>query len=153
MNELEIEFILKKWVKILRIENNWDVDLKFIDDIKYEKTGDIKIDVCDKKAIMYLNKNNPKNENMEEVIIHELLHLKMYPLDQLTETLINNHYELESNSYNMMYEQFMISLEITVEELTKCFLEQFSDNNQLSYGRVEKMKSYNDLFKGLSNLN
>ena len=46
---------------------------------------------------MILNKNNPYNENIEEVIIHELMHLKLYPLDQLTESLIDNTYDKDTN--------------------------------------------------------
>lgn len=102
--------------------------------------------------MVYLNQRNPRNENIEEVIVHELLHLKLYPLDQLTETLINNHYDDTSSEYQVMYEQFMISLETTVEELTKCFLEKTGDDTRLSFGRVKEMKSFNELFEGLNNL-
>ena len=40
-----------------------------------------------------LNAANPKQENLEEVIVHELMYLKMYPLDQVTESLIINAFE------------------------------------------------------------
>ncbi len=39
-----------------------------------------------------LNAANPEQENLEEVIVHELIHLKMYPLDQVTESLITSHF-------------------------------------------------------------
>lgn len=144
--------ILNKWTDILRLKNQWDLDIILVDDEAFDKTGDIKIDITDKKALVYLNQRNPRNENIEEVIVHELLHLKLYPLDQLTETLINNHYDDTSSEYQVMYEQFMISLEITVEELTKCFIEKTGDDTRLSFGRVKEMKSFNDLFEGLNNL-
>lgn len=144
--------ILNKWTNILRLQNQWDLDIILVDDDRFNKTGDVKIDVTDKKALVYLNQRNPRNENMEEVIVHELLHLKLYPLDQLTETLINNHYDEKSPEHQVMYEQFMISLETTVEELTKCFLEKRGDDTKLSFGRVKEMKSFNDLFEGLNNL-
>ncbi|MGY3704900.1 hypothetical protein BW731_06265 [Vagococcus martis] len=144
--------ILNKWTDILRLKNQWDLDIIPVDDEAFDKTGDIKIDITDKKALVYLNQRNPRNENIEEVIVHELLHLKLYPLDQLTETLINNHYDDTSSEYQVMYEQFMISLETTVEELTKCFLEKTGDDTRLSFGRVKEMKSFNELFEGLNNL-
>lgn len=144
--------ILNKWTDILRLKNQWDLDIILVDDEAFDKTGDIKIDITDKKALVYLNQRNPRNENIEEVIVHELLHLKLYPLDQLTETLINNHYDDTSSEYQVMYEQFMISLETTVEELTKCFLEKTGDDTRLSFGRVKEMKSFNELFEGLNNL-
>lgn len=152
INKNEAILILDKWIGILRIKNQWDVELILVDDVKFNKTGDIKIDITDKKALIYLNKQNPRNENIEEVIVHELLHLKLYPLDQLTETLITNHYDEDTPAFQMIYEQFMVSLEITVEELTKCFLGKMGENTELSFGRVKEMKSFNELFDGLKDL-
>ena len=104
MDKEKISELFEKWINILRIKNNWDVKLELVDDPSFRKTGDIKIDCDDKKAIVMLNACNPKQENMEEVICHELLHLKFYPLDQLTESLIINHYESGSNASNAMYQ-------------------------------------------------
>lgn len=144
--------IFNKWLEILRLKNNWDIKLDLLNDDKFTKTGDFKIDPDDRKAILIINSKNPKQENIEEVIIHELLHLKLYPLDQLTETLIDSHYNQNSPTYNTIYTQFMTSLEQTVEELTKCFLLYYGDDKNLSYGRCELMKSFNDLYDGLKPL-
>lgn len=141
--------IFNKWLDILRLKNNWDIKLNLLNDDAFTKTGDFKIDPDDRKAILIINSKNPKHENIEEVIIHELLHLKLYPLDQLTETLIDSHYTHNSPAYNTIYTQFMTSLEQTVEELTKCFLLYYGDNKNLSYGRCQLMKSFNDLYDGL----
>lgn len=89
---------------------------------------------------------------MEEVIVHELLHLKLYPLDQLTEGLIDSHYQKDSPAYDAIYTQFMTMLEQTVEELTKCYLGSFGVNRNLSYGRCKSLKSFNDLYDGLKSL-
>ena len=99
-----------------------------------------------------LNIINPKQENMEEVIIHELMHLKMYPLDQVTESLILSTFPEESPAQDFAYRQFYTTLEQTVEELAKCFLLEFGDNKTFSYGRCDKMKSFNDLYDGLNNI-
>ena len=144
--------IFNKWLKILRLENNWDVKLELINDASFTKTGDFKVDPDDRKAILKLNQLNPKQENFEEVIVHELLHLKLYPLDQLTESLIYGHYEEGTGSFNTIYNQFMTNLEVTVEELTKCFLKLYGENKELSFGRCEDMPSYDDLFNGLKKL-
>ena len=121
-----------------------------------EKCGgigvDFKIDPDDRKAILLINAKNPKNENIEEVIIHEILHLKLYPLDQLTEGLIDGHYNVDTPEYTTVYTQFMTMLEQTVEELTKCFLLQYGENKELSYGRCKTMKSFNELYDGLKPL-
>ncbi len=144
--------LFDKWIEILRLKNVWDVKLELIDNENFWKTGDFKIDPDDRKAILMINASNPKQENIEEVIVHELLHLKLYPLDQLTEGLIDGHYQPDTAEYNTIYSQFMTMLEQTVEELTKCFLLHYGDNKKLSYGRCKTMKSFNELYDGLKPL-
>ncbi len=137
---------------MLRITPQWDVKLVFVDDPEWKKTGDFKIDCDDRKAVLYLNAANPKQENPEEVIIHELMHIKLYPLDQVTESLITSNFEEGTGSYEFAYNQFFSALEQTVEELAKCFLLQYGENRKLSYGRCEKNKSFNELYDGLKNI-
>ena len=95
------------------------------------------MDCDDKKAILLLNWTHPKQENLEEVIIHELMHLKMYPLDQVTESLITSIWPEDSPAQSFAYTQFFTALEQTVEELTKCFLLEFGSNRTLSFGRCQ----------------
>lgn len=152
MNPNELTAIFEKYCKKLRITPAWDVELRQIDDAEWAKTGDFKIDCTDRKAILLLNIANPKQENLEEVILHELMHIKMYPLDQVTESLIESHFEGGTPASDFAYRQFFTALEQTVEELTKCFLLEFGDNRELSYGRCDKQKSFNDLYDGLKNI-
>lgn len=152
MTRDEISDIFDKYCRKLRIIPMWDVKLELVEDISWSKTGDIKIDCDDKKAILMLNVNNPKHENLEEVIVHELIHLKMYPLDQVTESLIQNSFEEGGIASNFAYQQFFTALEQTVEEMTKCFLLEFGENKELSYGRCKSMKSFNELYDGLRSI-
>ena len=152
MDRSEITALFDKYVKKLRISPAWDVKLEFVEDPTWRKTGDFKIDCDDRKAILLLNAADPKQENLEEVIVHELMHIKMYPLDQVTESLIVNSFEEGSAASNFAYQQFFTALEQTVEELTKCFLLEFGDNRTLSYGRCRRGKSFNDLYEGLANI-
>lgn len=144
--------LFEKYCKKLRVTPPWDIRLEFVEDASWRKTGDFKIDCTDQKAILLLNIANPKQENMEEVIVHELMHIKMYPLDQVTETLITSNFEEGTPGYNLAYTQFFTTLEQTVEELTKCFLFEFGENKELSYGRCNKEKSFNELYEGLNNI-
>ena len=121
MNKEQLTAIFDKYIKKLRITPAWDVKLQFVEDISWKKTGDFKIDCDDRKAILLLNVLNPTQENLEEVIVHELMHIKMYPLDQVTESLIVSNFEEDSPASNFAYQQFFNALEQTVEELTKCF--------------------------------
>lgn len=152
MSKEQLTAIFDKYIKKLRITPAWDVKLQFVEDISWKKTGDFKIDCDDQKAILLLNVLNPTQENLEEVIVHELMHIKMYPLDQVTESLIVSNFEEDSPASNFAYQQFFNALEQTVEELTKCFLFEFGDNKDLSYGRCSKMKSFNELYDGLNNI-
>ena len=132
MNRTDLADIFDKYCKKLRIVPAWDVKLEFVEDPSWRKTGDFKIDCDDRKAVLLLNAVNPKQENLEEDICHELMHLKMYPLDQVTESLIVNTFEEGSPASNFAYQLFFTTLEQTVEELTKCFLLEFGDNRELS---------------------
>ena len=152
LTEKELQTLFDKWIEILRLKNQWDIRLDLVRDPAFQKTGDIKIDCDDRKAILMLNVLNPKQENPEEVIVPELMHLKLYPLDQLTEGLIDAHYEEETPAREAVYTQFMIMLEQTVGELTKCYLGAFGENKTLSYGRCNTMKSFNELYEGLKPL-
>ena len=126
--------------------------LEFVEDPTWPKTGDFKIDCDDRKAILLLNTLNPAQENLEVVILHELMHIKMYPLDQVTESLIANCFEEGSAASNFAYQQFFMTLEQTVEELAKCFLLEFGEDRDFSYGRCRGVKSFNDLYDKLKNI-
>ena len=152
MDEQKIYDTFDIWCKKLRVTPNWDVKLELVTDKNWSKTGDFKIDCTDKKAVFMLNIASPKQENIEEVIVHELLHLKMYPLDQVTESLIRNNFTEGSAEYRFAYAQFFTALEQTVEELTKCYLLEFGENKELSFGRCKLQPSFNELFDGLANI-
>lgn len=152
MDNNQLTALFEKWIDILRLKNAWDIQLELNGDPTFQKTGDFRIDCDDRKAILVLNIRNPKQENPEEVIVHELLHLKLYPLDQLTEGLIDGHYQKDTPAYDVIYTQFMTMLEQTVAELTKCYLGAFGENKSLSYGRCRAQKSFDELYAGLAGL-
>ncbi len=147
-----VQNLFEKYLQKLRITPVWDVKLVWVEDDGWAKTGDIKIDCDDRKALLLLNGARPKQENMEEVIVHELMHLKMYPLDQVTESLIGSCFEEGTPASDFAYRQFFTTLEQTVEELAKCFLLASGEDKELSFGRCAGMKSFNELFDGLRNL-
>ena len=152
MDRQQAQACFEKWCRKLRLVPDWDIQLEFVEDLEWRKTGDFKVDCTDKKAILMLNGVNPKQENLEEVIVHELMHLKMYPLDQVTESLIISQFEEGSHASNFAYAQFFTALEQTVEELTKCWLLEFGENTELSFGRCRQHKSFTELYDGLKNL-
>ena len=135
MNFEKASEYLVKWQKILRL-SDWDIKLQFVDK-DWRKTGDIKIDMDDRNAVLLLNRFNPKQTNLEGLIIHELLHLKLFGMDQMIESLINSVYGYESDAKKQFaYSQFMTMLESTVNDLTKSFLVESGEDKEISFGRI-----------------
>ncbi len=147
-----LQALFDRWTRKLRVVPAWDVRLELVEDQAWPKTGDIRIDCDDRKAVVLLNAVRPKQENPEEVIVHELMHLKLYPLDQTTEALIDSSFPEPGSQRDFAETMFMTTLEQTVEELTKCFLLEFGENRELSFGRCRAQKSFDELFDGLKPL-
>ena len=133
-----IEKYLRKWQERLRLKD-WDIKLQLINQ-EWNKTGDIKIDMTDKKAIVMINNYNPKENNLEPVIIHELLHLKLWEMDQMIEQLMYLVFGKDENDpkFDFAYTQFMNTLESTVEDLSKSFLTLDGEDKKISFERVQK---------------
>ena len=135
VDEEDVVKYLKKWQDLLRLRD-WDIIIRIVK-TSWRKSGDIKIDLDEKKAALLVN-HTPKCENLEELVIHELLHLKLYGLDQMIEELISIVYGEEEKDPKREFAetQFMKLLESTVEDLTKGYLAAAGSKNKLSYGRL-----------------
>jgi len=132
----KIQPIMNKWQDLLRLRD-WDIKIEIVT-TKWRKSGDIKIDLEDKKAVMLINEK-PKSENLEELIIHELLHVKLYAMDQLIDEQLEIIYgdNEEDPKREFAYTQFMKVLETTVEDLTKGYLAASGSTEPLSFGRLQ----------------
>ncbi len=139
VSEKEVEEHLKKWQNILRLRD-WDIRVRIVK-TKWRKSGDIKIDLDDKKAVLLIN-HTPKCEKLEELeelIVHELLHVKLYGMDQMIEELLSLVYgKKEGPKREFAVTQFMVLLESTVEDLTKGYLAVTKSQSSLSFGRLKK---------------
>ena len=137
VNKEEIEEHLNRWQDILRLRD-WDIATRIVE-TQWRKSGDIKIDLDDKKAVLLVN-HTPKCENLEELVIHELLHLKLYGMDQMIEGLLSMVFgdEEQDPKRAFAYAQFMMLLESTVEDLTKGVLAAAGSQQALSFGRLRE---------------
>jgi hypothetical protein len=133
-----IEKHLEKWQNILRLRD-WDIAIKVVE-TKWRKSGDIKVDLEDKKAVLLINKNPITCENVEELVVHELLHLKLCGMDQMIECLMSAVYgdNQADSKREFAYTQFMVLLESTVEDLTKGYLTAIGRKENLSFGRLQE---------------
>ena len=131
-NQCELQVYLEKWQKILRLKD-WDIKLELVTK-EWRKTGDVKIDQCGKAAIVLINNFNPRCLNVEAVIIHELLHIKLYGMDQMIEELLQCVYGDDTNEpkHSFAYSQFMGLLEVTTEDLAKGYVELGADDKTVT---------------------
>ncbi|WP_243156381.1 hypothetical protein [Clostridium sp. C8-1-8] len=131
------EELMIKWQKILRLED-WDLYLKIVEK-PWRKSGDVKIDTSNRKAVVLIN-SNPTCTNLEEIVVHELLHLKLWGMDQMIEGLINIVFgdNEDDKKREFAMDQFFGVLEPTVEDLTKSFLKVSGSEDDLSFGILEK---------------
>ncbi|MGB3478249.1 MAG: hypothetical protein WBB67_03720 [bacterium] len=120
MNKNTVEKLLKKWQQTLRLQD-WDITAEIVR-TKWRKSGDVKVDSENKNAVLLVN-HKPKCKDLEEIVVHELLHVKLYGLDQMLEDLINAVYgSKRTKQRQFAWNQFMLQLESTVEDLTKGYL-------------------------------
>lgn len=113
----ELNTLLKKWQKNLLLDN-WKLSLEIVDFKRkdYKQSGDIKIDLKKKSAIVLLTNDPFLNE--EEVLVHELVHLILWDFDIFCEKIV-----LEKNKpLKGQHGKYMDKLENTVERLTQILI-------------------------------
>lgn len=131
-----IDEYLKKWQGILRLKD-WDIECRLVE-VEWRKSGDIKIDEANRMAVVLINSNTPST-NLEEIVIHELLHLRLWGLDQMIEGYVNIVFGEDETDIKRDFAMttFFKELEVTVEDLTKGYLEA-NGGSRASLHRVEK---------------
>ena len=135
-----LEEHILKWQDILRLRD-WDITIKMVES-KWRKFGDIKIDLDDKKAVMMVNQKPYSEEsyNLEELVVHELLHVKLYGMSVMIQDLLDLIYgdDDEDPKRGLAWGQYMMLLESTTEDLTKGYLAASSSDVPMSFGRLQK---------------
>jgi hypothetical protein len=133
----EARVILARWQPILRLAD-WDIDLRLVTGA-WRKSGDVKVDLDDRKAVLLLNAE-PRSENLEETIVHELIHLRLYAMDQMLVTLLDAVFGADPDDPKREFAetQFMTLLESTTEDLAKALLSASASAAHLSFGRLRE---------------
>ena len=131
----EAGVILARWQPILRLAD-WDIDLRLVTGA-WRKSGDVKVDLDDRKAVLLLNAE-PRSENLEETIVHELIHVRLYAMDQMLVTLLDSVFGTGADDPKREFAetQFMTLLESTTEDLAKALLSASASTAPLSFGRL-----------------
>ncbi|MBN1435279.1 hypothetical protein JW921_11000 [Candidatus Fermentibacterales bacterium] len=129
--------LLAFWQDMLRLRD-WDIRTETVTG-RWRKSGDIKIDTSNRMAILMIS-SEVRPEHLEELVVHELLHLKLYGLDQMIEELIACFYGPDESDSKRKFARstFMEILESTTEDLTKACLGASGWDGELSFRRVER---------------
>ena len=131
----EARDILARWQPILRLAD-WDIDLRLVT-TPWRKSGDVKVDLDDRKAVLLLKAGQPA-EHLEEIIVHELLHLRLYALDQMLVQLLDAVFGADADDPRRAFAetQFMTLLESTTEDLAKALLAASGSSTPLTFERL-----------------
>ena len=131
----EARDILTRWQPILRLAD-WDIDLRLVTGA-WRKGGDIKVDLDDQKAVLLLN-DQRSGDSLEETIVHELVHLRLYAMDQMLVQLLDAVFGTDADDPKREFAetQFMTLLESTTEDLAKALLAASGSPAPLSFDRL-----------------
>nr|MCU0478176.1 hypothetical protein [Chloroflexota bacterium] len=130
----EARAVLARWQPILRLAD-WDIDLRLVD-TPWRKSGDVKVDLDDRKAVLLLRAGQAP-EHLEEVVVHELVHLRLYAMDQMLVNLLDAVFGADANDPKREFAetQFMTLLEATTEDLAKALLAASGSTAPLTFAR------------------
>ncbi|MFH1475336.1 MAG: hypothetical protein ABIG85_05695 [Chloroflexota bacterium] len=131
----EARATLARWQPILRLAD-WDIDLQLVSG-PWRKGGDVKVDLDDRKAALLLNVEKD-SENLDEIVVHELVHLRLYALDQMLVQLLDAVFGSDSDEPRRAFAetQFMTLLESTTEDLAKALLAASGSAAPLTFERL-----------------
>lgn len=143
MDKLYLQKRFSFFVKNMGLDD-WNIKLEFVEH-DWKNTGNVKVDEEGKTAIVYLNIFNPKMENLEQVLIRELCHVKLWKLDTFCESLLDSTFkDKNSKEYKFGYDMFMVALERTTEEFAKTYTKLLAKNKSLSFNRCDERMKFKD---------
>lgn len=127
---------LDHWQAVLRLAD-WDIDLRLVE-TPWRKTGDVKVDLDDRKAVLLLRASQAP-EHLEEVVVHELVHVRLYAMDQMLEQLLDAVFGADVDDPKRAFAraQFMQLLESTTEDLAKALLAASGRTAPLRFDRLD----------------
>ena len=137
VDEEMISECLNKWKPLLSL-SDWDIRPVVVNR-KWRKSGDVKIDSSNRMAAVMI-KSDLDPAFLEQVVVHELLHIKLWGLDQMIEESLNALFD-ENDSEGKRYfaqGQFMEQLETTTQDLTRALLDASGFEGDYLFNRVQK---------------
>ncbi len=110
---------IKKWKKHLGFVG-WKIDAKITTFNRadgYPQQGDFRMNFSKKRATILLGTN--LRWSVEEIVLHELVHIMVWPIDQQAISAIR---KLPRQKQAKAEDKFLGELEAVVDQITKSFL-------------------------------
>lgn len=76
-----LERLVQRWQPVLGLQE-WTIRVELVDFAREWQSGDVKVDDVSKTALVLMSRRPFRNE--EQVLLHELLHVVLWPLDRAT---------------------------------------------------------------------
>jgi len=72
--------LLEQWKPVLGL-SDWSIRVELVDFAREWQSGDVKVDMVEKSALVLMSRRPFRDE--ERVLVHELVHIVLWPLDQV----------------------------------------------------------------------
>ena len=140
VDEKSIDENLAKWQPLLSL-SDWDIRSVIVKKKDWRKSGDVKIDESNRMAAVMI-KSDLDPAYLEQVVVHELLHIKLWGLDQMIEESLNALFGEEDSEGKRIFAQgqFMRELESTTQDLARALLDVSGFEGDYLFNRVQKQR-------------
>ena len=128
---------LIKWKPLLSL-SDWDIRPVIVQK-EWRKSGDVKIDNSNRMAALMV-RFDLDPDYLEQIVVHELLHIKLWGLDQMIEESLNALFDENDSEGKRYFAQglFMEELETTTQDLTRALLDASGFEGDYLFNRVQK---------------
>lgn len=79
IGEEALERLVRRWQPVLGLQE-WTIRVELVDIAREWQSGDVKVDDVSKTALVLMTERPFRDE--EQVLLHELLHVVLWPLDR-----------------------------------------------------------------------
>jgi hypothetical protein len=135
IKEKDIIDCIDEWKAVLSL-SDWDIRPVAVIP-PWRKSGDVKIDESNRMAAVMI-RSDLDPAFLEQVVVHELLHIKLWGLDQMLEGSLNSLFghDLEEGKRAFAQDRFMDLLETTTQDLTRAILGASGYEGDYMFDRV-----------------
>ncbi len=119
VGQATLEGWLQKWQTLLGLRD-WKIGVELVDFLRERQSGDLRVDLPNREALVMLARR-PWRADEELTLVHELMHLVLWRLDQLLEEVIGLAFPQEGQR-EFASSRHLESLEEICQQLARALL-------------------------------